>query len=141
MSDLHEVRHLFGYTRTNIDEMLARYTSTSDLERNYYSGAAVDAKFAGLSAELMAQYDWRQAGWPLSAWVSRQIEAMRTKAVELKGVKASLDELPVRAVAGMAYEPKVRRHVAREGGPAGGTTSTSAFPPRAARSPGSSSAA
>ena len=33
--NLYDIKNLFVYTKTNVDDMLARYTNTADLENNY----------------------------------------------------------------------------------------------------------
>jgi len=42
--NLHDIRNLFVYTKTNVDELLARFTSTADLVQNYYQKNAIDRK-------------------------------------------------------------------------------------------------
>ena len=50
--NLNNVNNLFVYTKTNIDQMFARYTNTNELNSNYYQKTAVDDKVENLSGEI-----------------------------------------------------------------------------------------
>lgn len=43
---------------------------------------------------MQYNYDWHSTNTPLSAWVNKQIENRHTKAVDFKGTKNSVEELP-----------------------------------------------
>lgn len=42
--NLHHIKNLFVYTKTNVDDMFARYTNTADLKKNYYQKDEISRK-------------------------------------------------------------------------------------------------
>ena len=91
-----DVPNLYAYTKSNIDEMFSRYTTTNDLRNGFYDKAEVDTISSALQYEITCNYDRHQASMPLSAWVEKQIKDIHTTAVHFKGTKNSVDDLVVR---------------------------------------------